>query len=246
MLESKIDARVLEGLSLAEAFTKYVLNDPSVLLSSVAVLRKDNSYEDIFREGRYPGPYVEYTWPLNLTARELSDRFVKSVLVQDRPSRVIPKEILNVSELLVARIKTLQDHLTSGRVIARGTFATSGVTGEVDKLQWARSDVLIDVRNSDLLEDGRIKPVVRWSGLTLFLPIATTTKKPRTNVKLAAGKRNNAHVASIKAAIAGLWPEGFPPGLIVKKRDDKIIEWQKENERQITDPRTIRRYLGGK
>jgi hypothetical protein len=248
MVDSKIDVRVLAGLSLAEAFAKYVLNDPSVLLSSAAVLRKDNSYEDIFREGRYPGPYVEYTWPLNLTAKELSYLFVKSlIMILDRPSRVIPKEILDVSELLVARIKRLQDHLISGRIIARGTFAASGIAGEVDKLQWERSDVLIDVRNSDLLEDGRIKPLVKWSGLTLSCPpFGATIMKPRTNLKSAAERRDNAHRASIKAAIASLWPEGIPPGLSPQKRDGKIIEWQKENERQITDARTIRRHFGGK
>src|SRR5437868_7124514 len=132
MAESKTDVRVFEGLSLAEAFKKHVLNHPAVMTSSAAVLRQDNSYESVFRDGRFPGPYVEYTWPLDLTARELSYQFVKSLIFD--PDRTIPKEILDVSELLAARIKMLRDLLTSGRVVARGTFAMTGVIGEIDQM----------------------------------------------------------------------------------------------------------------
>ena len=52
-------------------------------------------------------------------------------------------------------------------------------------------------------------------------------------------QRRTPHRASVADAIACLWPEGIPDHLQVQKRDQMIIDWQKENGRTMTGPRTI-------
>ena len=223
-----------------------MLNDPSIVSSSVAVLRQDNSYEDIFREGRYPGPYVEYSWPLDLTAQELSYQFVKPHIIFSDRDTPISSEIRNVSELLVGRIKLLRNLLTEGRAVARGTYAMTGVVGEVDKVQWTRSDLWVDVRSSDLLGMENYKSIIKWSGLTLYRASANTIKKLPARAKRNEGSKDNTYRASIAAAIDGLWPMGIPAGLSAKKRDQMINDWQHDNGRQNTSSKTIQRYFSGK
>jgi hypothetical protein len=145
----------------------------------------------------------------------------------------------------VARIKILRNLLTSGRVVARGTFAMTGMVGKIDKQQWVRAGLSIDVRNSDLLEAGRTKPVVRWSGLTLHVPAAHIRRRPVTDAKSPV-RKPTAHHESIAEAIRSMWPKGTPSGLSVQVRDQRIIDWQKENGRQVTSSKTIQRYYSGK
>lgn len=245
MAGSPINARRLNGLSLAEAFSKYVLGDPDVTALAALVLKQDEAYMAIFREGRYPGPYVEYAWPLDITADELAYQFVRPVVYFLGPDPTISKEIRDVSAALVARIGMIRELLTSGKIIARGTFARTGIVSEVARLQWARRESYIDVQNSDLLEDDHGKHVVKWSGLTLHLPAATPLKAQVIDVVRSVGGINTAHRASVEAAVAALWPKGIPQGVTVKDRDRQINDWQRLNRQVVTSGKTIKRHLDG-
>jgi subtilisin family serine protease len=247
MVRSPINVHLLDGLSLAEVFERYVLNDPSVVSSAALVTQQDKTHTSVFSEGRYPGHYVEYAWPLDINPDDLAFQFVRPVaFFMDDPLPMVSKEILEVSTILVARIKEIKSLLTSGSVIARGTFAKTGLVSDVGRLEWARREIYIDVQNSDLLETNRREPVVKWSGLTLHLPATTTLKEQVIDTKPPAVGKRTAHRASIDAAIAALWPSGIPPSVTVQVRDGRINDWQKDNDQVVTSGKTIQRHLAKK
>jgi hypothetical protein len=246
MTAPSIDPRQLNDLSIAEVFEKYVLKDPAVVPLAAAALQKDKSFLSVFQEGQYPGPFVEYAWPLDITPEDLARRFVKPVVyfVGD-PDPVISKELVDVSAALVARIGAIKDLLTSGKLIARGTFAKTGMVGEVGRLQWARREISIDVRNSDLLDNAGREPVVMWSGITLELPAPTALNGQMLDAQPPVRGKGTPHRSSIDAAIAAIWPEGIPRGLTVKDRDGQINDWQDKNGQVVTSGKTIKRHLKG-
>jgi hypothetical protein len=57
--------------------------------------------------------------------------------------------------------------LKSGNVVVFGTHAASGLTQRIDQMLWRRANLWLELRNSDLLEECRGKPIVTWSGLSL-------------------------------------------------------------------------------
>ncbi len=250
MLRSPNAASLLHGLSLSEAFHRYVLNDPEVAPLADAVVRLNREYESIFREGQFPGPYVVFTWPLDIAAGDLAFQFVRpAAFFLDSPLPEAPDAVDKVCVVMVDRLKALRDLLISGKVIARGTFTKTGEIKTVDRLQWARRELLIDVQNSDLLETENYKPVLTWSGLALEVTPAqleSVQKSSETAAKISSNRRPTAQRASIDAAVQANWPQGIPPGLPVQKRDSVINEWQREKGFAVTSSKTIRRHLAGK
>ena len=247
MAGSSINAQALDGLSLAEAFARCVLNDPAVLSLAVLVTQRDKTHMSVFREGRYPSRYIEYAWPLDISPDDLAFQFVRPVAFYiGEPLPIASREILDVSTILVARIREIKSLLTSGSVIARGTFAKTGLVSDVGRLEWGRREIYIDVQNSDLLETHRNEPVVKWSGLTLHLPAPTALKEQAIDTKPPAVGKLTAHRASIEAAIAALWPEGNLAGVTAQTRDGMINDWQRANGQVVTSGKTIQRHLAKK
>ena len=247
MVASQNDALTLDGLSLAEAFRTYVLEDSAVASLANRMMQKNEDLKSVFEDGKYPGPYSDYTWPLDVPASELTYQFARPVvIVLGAPDSPVPKEILDLSELLAARMTMLRDLLRSGRLLARGTFAMTGLVGEIASQQWARHKLMIDVQNSDLLENKGREPVVMWSGLTLHVPASAPLEKHSIDLTPAASPRSTAHRSSVELAVAALWPEGIPQGMTVKDRDNKINDWQRKNDRAVTSGKTIKRHLDGK
>jgi len=247
MLRSPNAASLLHGLSLSEAFHRYVLNDPDVVPLADAVMRLGHEYESIFREGRSPGPYVEFTWPLDITVEGLANQFVKSLDRSDIPKP--PDEIEKVCVVMVDCLKALRELLISGKVIACGTFSKTGKIKKVGRLEWARREVLVDVQNSDLLDTENGKPFVKWSGLTLeatTAPLQSAQKSSEKAAKIPSNRKPTAQRASIDAAIQANWAKGIPPEISVQKRDQVINDWQREKGFAVTSSKTIRRHLAGK
>jgi len=244
MPESKINAHALHGLSIAEAFKKYVLNDPDVVSLATVVLKQDRIHTHVFQEGQYPGPYEDYTWPLEIAVDDLAFHFVKpAAFYMGDPLPDASKEVIEVSKILVALIKSMKDLLISGSVVGRGTYAKTGAVGDIARLEWARRGVSIDVQNSDLLETVSDKAVVKWSGITLHAPAAAALRTLVPDGVSSAGRKMTAYRASVEAAIMSLWPKGIPAGMTVQVRDGKIIDWQRKNGQLVTSAKTIKRHL---
>ena len=61
--------------------------------------------------------------------------------------------------------------LANGELIANGVHPATGVRGEIDPSEWARTGLVLDVRNGDLIEGWYGRPIgkhtVRWSAIAL-------------------------------------------------------------------------------
>jgi hypothetical protein len=270
MARSSDGARMLVGLSLGEAFFKFVLEDPEVQLRAAEVLRQDADYGSVFREGQYPGNVVEYNWPLDVTADDLAFQFVRPMVwSSDTPERRASAEIVRACEVTVSRFQKLRGFLSGGILVARGTHAATGKIVVVDTFQWKRKGMLLDVQNSDVSDGPEHKPILRWTGLSLdpgqligaegpsgsppqseqvFHDKHTDddTLRPSTpppGRTASAKPRRSAWKSSIGAAVSALWPNGIPATLTLKSRDDQIAAWQRENGLPVASSRTIRRHL---
>ena len=69
-------ANQLHGLSLIEGFKEFVLNDPEVVALSKHVVAAHKGHAAVFRDGQAPGPFIDFHWPLDLSASEIAFRFV--------------------------------------------------------------------------------------------------------------------------------------------------------------------------
>jgi hypothetical protein len=257
----------LIGLTLGEAFFRCVLHDPQVQSIAKKVVQQDETHSSVFDEGRYPGLYLEYIWPIDVTPSDLSYQFVRTGLIDlDRPKPKASPEIEKLCEVIADRLRGLRTLLSSGKLVARGTHAATGNVMSLDQFQWKRRGLLVDVQNSDVLDAQRHPPTLLWTGVALQAgpmtikepdkmlgPLAesdlTFHVKPTEHDQLRSSKthppktRVTAEQQSIEAAIKALWPRGIPPGTPPKRIDDAIIKWQKEKERSITSTKSIRRYL---
>jgi hypothetical protein len=160
-------ANQLHGLSLIEGFKEFVLNDPEVLALSKHVVAAHKGHAAVFRDGQAPGPFIDFHWPLDLSASEIAFRFVSLPTGDDpTPSAAISA----VSKALADRIGALREILAGGKLVAFGTFADTGIEGPIGRLQWIRSGISIDVSNGDLCEGQDYRAVPKWTGLSLRLP----------------------------------------------------------------------------
>jgi hypothetical protein len=163
----------LHGLSLAEAFRRYVLNDPEIVTLAKRLAQTGKGYSAVFVEGQSPGILVDYHWSLDSTAAALAYRFVEPLVsfvgdADPEPSAMITK----VSEVLAWRLGGLRYVLETGAISATGTFVQTGIEVPIGRLQWGRGDLSIDVRSGDLCEGQEHRAVPKWTGLSLRLPEA--------------------------------------------------------------------------
>ena len=242
------DVKLLAGLGLGEAFKKHVLEHPAVSEPGQALCSREKQYADIFSEGRVPGCYIIYEWPLDVEPAELAFDFVRP-LVFFVPGPPVPEpsdEIRLIAEAMSARIRTFRRMLVEGALIAHGMFESTGTFGPIHRQQWARSDVFIDVKNGDFIRKVAHKSVVQWSGVVLeeFHVNSLEHDDLRRSAAASVSKLTAAQ-ASIEAAFRALWPSGVPETLPAQVRDQMIIDWQKKNPgHAVVSPRTIRRCLG--
>jgi hypothetical protein len=133
---------ILNGLSLADAFRRYVLNDPEVAALGKRVVKTTKQHADVFRDGMFPRPLDDFHWPLDATAESIEYSFTpQSSGVDDwlpTPSAMISA----VSAVLADRIQGLRNVLASGSICAFGTSQT-GIEGPIGRFQWLRSGILI-------------------------------------------------------------------------------------------------------
>jgi len=175
-------ANYLNGLSLTEAFRRYVIGDPEVVALAKRVLKTDPGESAVFLEGQAPGPFVDFHWSLDATSSAIAFRFVASPLVIIGDPLPTPSEAISaVSEVLADRIGALRDVLAGGKVVAFGTAMQTGIEGPIGPLQWIRSGISIDVSRGDLCDGQDHRAVPKWTGLSLRLPDASLSPNQSQN-----------------------------------------------------------------
>ena len=183
----------LDGLSLSAAFRKFVLEDSEVSALGKEVICQEGRHREVFAEGQIPGLMVDFKWPIDLTATELAFRFVSPPLIiagapLPQPSDLVMRAAAAVSN----RLGELRRSLIDGVVVGKGTFVSTGTVGTIDRLQWARAGVLIDVESGDFLETVHPKVVPRWTGIALEIRSSKTeqaAKNPRKVVTKITAQR---------------------------------------------------------
>jgi hypothetical protein len=161
-------ADLLAGLSIGEAFYRYVIQDAEAAALAARMLQREKRHHDVFCEGQFPGPVKSFKWPTLVTAAELAYCFVEApILDLDRPSPEPSAAVKNVAAAIADRFETLRRLLVEGRISSRGTYARTGDIGDIDRHQWNRQGILLDIRNSDLLEMQGHASVMLWTGISL-------------------------------------------------------------------------------
>jgi hypothetical protein len=61
----------------------------------------------------------------------------------------------------------LIDKLASGELIANGVYQATGVRHDLNRAEWTRERLILDVRNGDLIVVAQGKRAVRWSAITV-------------------------------------------------------------------------------
>jgi hypothetical protein len=160
----------LAGLSLSETFRKCVLDDPEIGILAQTVIREEG-YAAVFQNGQYPGPFVAFHWPLDVNAKQLASQFVRQIVIAlDAPLRKPSDRIERVSQVLADRWLALVGLLVGGQLAAHGEFAATGAANLIDRFQWTRKGLSVEILNGDLCEEKGYKPVTRWRGLWLETP----------------------------------------------------------------------------
>ncbi|MCK1417632.1 hypothetical protein IVB55_32770 [Bradyrhizobium sp. CW4] len=160
----------LGGLPLAEAFHRHVIQDDEIAEIGRRIMQVQRGNSDVFLEGQFPGAFVNFHWPLHISAADIAYAFVSSpVTFLDRPLPT-PSELESAASKLIAdRFAALVNYLAQGQLIAVGTFNATGVEGPIGTGQWRRADLVIDVKNSAICEMKDHRPVALWTGVCLQL-----------------------------------------------------------------------------
>jgi hypothetical protein len=191
----------LFGLSLSDAFRQFVLEDPEVGALGKIIVEQERQYVEVFRDGQYPGPFIDFCWPLDVSAGDLVFQFVRPVvfLVPGAPLPKGSEAVHRVASVLAEKLQSLRRMLTSGQIVAHGTFVNTGLFGPINRLQWARSDLSIDVKSGDLLQEVNNRATVQWSGLALEAPAP-----PNQTAQEAAKTTTRAEMPPPEAASAAV------------------------------------------
>ena len=159
-------AELLYDRSLADVFMEAVVRDPEVIGKGKKVIAQRPGDHDVFDNGRVPGPFVDYHWPIDAVGPELAYDFVRILIhfpgvPEPRPSEAV----LAVADILADRIAALRGLLSSGRLNAIGTHRNSGVVSSIHKMQWQRTGQAINIQNGDLCEREAAKWTPVWTGI---------------------------------------------------------------------------------
>lgn len=256
----------MAGLTLPDMFRRLVLDEPEIKRLAEPVIREDSAHRDVFSDGRFPGIYVVFEWPLHITAEELADDFWRTgMFILEEYDSERSEAVKQVCRAIVGRLVLIRTVLIDGLIEAHGTFARTGEFRSIHRLQWMRPALRIDIKSGDVLEDTGDGSVVQWSGVVFERPTKSADRfagyhegseilresgskfhvnsTEHDGVRPSLRRRASAPWQSVEAAIAALWPDGIPAGLAPKSRDARIIDWQKENGLTTASTKTIQRVL---
>lgn len=158
-------ANELDGLSLGDAFIRYVLNDPAAVEVRQQLLARKPTYASIFNEGVVPGPTIGFHWHLKYPAEIMAADFGRPIMFMLGDPMHRPSDLESaVSATIVAAMARFQGLLASGVLTAVGTFVGTGAEVAVGIGQWRRKDLAIDVENSSICDE-KCEPI--WTGVWL-------------------------------------------------------------------------------
>ena len=153
---------------LYEVFLERVIRIDAVQRHRAAVT--DENTAQFFSEGCRPGVYGDFRWSLD----------APKAFPRHEHFSLPMKPALDAA---VAAFKEFIKALVNGELIANGEHPATSVRHDLDPAEWTRANLILDVRNGDLIEGRNIKHErrssngdliewrcikhVRWSTITL-------------------------------------------------------------------------------
>jgi hypothetical protein len=129
----------------------------------------DNEHTaQFFDAGRRPGPWGDFKWSLDAPAA--GDWGSLAPSTGEKPVPMSPA-MERAWDAAVAAWQKFIAELANGEMIASGMHPLSGIRTEIVSVEWSRAELVLDVRNGDLIEGWYGRPpgkhTVRWSAIVL-------------------------------------------------------------------------------
>jgi len=142
---------------LYAVYLERVINIPAVQCHRAAVT-DDYATAHFFSEGYHSGWYGEFHWSV-----DKPEPFPWGGLSK----KPVSPPMQHAWNAAVAAFKEFIKALANGELIASGEHPASGVRSEIDRVEWTRTDLILDVRNGDLFEERNYKRTLRWSAIVV-------------------------------------------------------------------------------
>jgi hypothetical protein len=145
---------------LYRQFLARVINIETVQCYREAVT--DDHTGQFFAEGRRPGLWDDFEWSL-----DAPEAFSWGPLAP-APAEEHAHVSLPMQHAWDAAVEAFADFIAAfvnGELIATGMHLATGVRSKIEPIEWARTGLILDVRNGDLIEVRHGKRTVRWSAI---------------------------------------------------------------------------------
>jgi hypothetical protein len=124
----------------------------------------DDHTAQFFAAGRRPGLFGDFQWSLD--APEAFSWGPLAPATSEEPAPVsLPMQ--HAWDAAVAAFAEFIAALVNGELIASGVHPATGVRCEIDPAEWARTGLILNVRDGDLIEVRDGKRTVRWTAIVL-------------------------------------------------------------------------------
>jgi hypothetical protein len=228
---------------LYEVFLERVIKIDAVQRHRAAGVTNAEHTAQFFDAGRRPGSFGDFKWSLNAPAAGDWGPLAPSSGEKPAP---MSSALQQAWDAAVAEWRKFIAELAKGEMIANGMHPVSGIRTEIDPFEWSRTELVLDVRNGDLIEGWYGRPygkhTVRWSGITL-----RAAKQPRQ--KKARGHGYDwdgawTYAASLRAEDQWDWTQHRrdkkqPLPAVRKTVEEKIQDWfaERGNVPDVSDIR---------
>src|SRR5450759_2927751 len=189
----------LDGMSLQDAFWRFVLRDPEVQFLANEAIEADPHLKDVYLEG-YCAPY-RWVWPVVFEQGALAGGMAKDNEFYDSTEN--PLEVQKAADIVSLRYSALLTLLRDEKLDAIGDPVRSHRTSQIPSSIWSRRSYYFDARRGDLLKTSDPEPsdwfhirLKRWRAVTLRkpqLPIPFHVK-PLTFVEMPPATIEHAHI----------------------------------------------------
>ena len=138
----------------------------------------DDHTAHFFTTGRRPGVFGDFIWSL-----DAPEAFPWGPIAPATSEEPVSLPMQQAWDAAVAAWAGFIAALVNGELIASGVHPATGVRSEIHPAEWARTGLVLDVRNGDLIEGFYGRPpgkhTVRWSAITLRAAKQPRQKKGR-------------------------------------------------------------------
>jgi hypothetical protein len=124
----------------------------------------DDHTAQFFAAGRIPGVFGDFQWSV-----DAPEPFPWGPLAPATDENPVPVSLFmqHAWDAAIVAFTEFIAELINGKLIGSGVPPATGLRCEIDQAEWARTGLMLDVRNGDLIEVRDGKRTVRWSAIVV-------------------------------------------------------------------------------